>query len=134
MRPRTLVTRNALRFSGTTTPVRFSSRLAQRSNSLSSMPGMAISGEKVPAATDMLYTYLQPHLPHKTVTHPRAEPPRYLRCVHRLRLPSSPSRYRHHAGSLKSCTERRRSAASCARLLIDSAVWLAPTEVCVVVS
>ena len=32
-------------------------------------------------------------------------------------------------GSLKSATERRRSAASCARLPIDSAVWLAPCEV-----
>src|SRR5207342_355568 len=38
------------------------------------------------------------------------------------------------AGSLKSATERRRSAASCARFPIDSAVWLAPCEVCVVIS
>src|SRR4249919_468046 len=37
------------------------------------------------------------------------------------------------AGSLKSATERRRSAASCARLPIDSAVWLAPCEVCAVI-
>ena len=38
------------------------------------------------------------------------------------------------SGSLKSATERRRSAASWARLPIDSAVWLAPCEVCVVIS
>src|SRR3546814_3114048 len=37
------------------------------------------------------------------------------------------------AGSLKSATERRRSAASWARLPIDSAVWLAPCEVCAVI-
>ncbi len=37
-------------------------------------------------------------------------------------------------GSLKSATDRRRSDASCARLPIDSAVWLAPTDVCVVIS
>ncbi len=37
------------------------------------------------------------------------------------------------AGNLKSATERRRSAASCARLPIDSAVWLAPCEVCAVI-
>src|SRR5690606_26315434 len=34
------------------------------------------------------------------------------------------------AGSLKSATERRRSAASCARFPIDCAVWLAPWLVC----
>ena len=37
------------------------------------------------------------------------------------------------AGSLKSATERRRSAASCARFPIDSAVWFAPCEVCAVI-
>ena len=37
------------------------------------------------------------------------------------------------AGSLKSATERRRSAASCARFPIDSAVWFAPWEVCAVI-
>ena len=37
------------------------------------------------------------------------------------------------AGSLKSATERRRSAASCARFPIDCAVWLAPCEVCAVI-
>ncbi len=37
------------------------------------------------------------------------------------------------AGSLKSATERRRSAASCARFPIDSAVWFAPSEVCAVI-
>src|SRR5690606_19469619 len=37
-------------------------------------------------------------------------------------------------GSLKSATERRRSRARWARLPIDSAVWLAPTDVCVVIS
>ena len=37
------------------------------------------------------------------------------------------------AGSLKSATERRRSAASCARFPMDSAVWFAPWEVCAVI-
>ena len=37
------------------------------------------------------------------------------------------------AGSLKSATERRRSAASWARIPTDSAVWLAPCEVCAVI-
>ena len=37
------------------------------------------------------------------------------------------------AGSLKSATERRRSAASWARMPTDSAVWLAPCEVCAVI-
>ena len=45
-------------------------------------------------------------------------------------MPGLPFR---QAGSLKSATERRRSAASCARLPIDSAVWLAPCEVCAVI-
>jgi len=40
---------------------------------------------------------------------------------------------RRQAGSLKSATDRRSSCASCARLPIDSAVWLAPTEVCAVI-
>src|SRR5690606_7305269 len=44
-----------------------------------------------------------------------------------------PCRRPPQAGSLKSATERRRSAASWARLPIDSAVWLAPCEVCVVI-
>ncbi len=39
-----------------------------------------------------------------------------------------------HPGSLKSATERRRSLANCARLPIDSAVWLAPSDVCEVIS
>src|SRR5690606_39517109 len=43
------------------------------------------------------------------------------------------SRAPGQAGSLKSATERRRSAASWARLPIDSAVWLAPCEVCAVI-
>src|SRR5690606_35682480 len=37
------------------------------------------------------------------------------------------------AGSLKSATERRRLAASCARFPIDCAVWFAPCEVCAVI-
>ena len=49
-----------------------------------------------------------------------------LRCPDRL-LTFPPA----YAGSLKSATDRRRSCASCARLPIDSAVWLAPTDVCV---
>ena len=43
-------------------------------------------------------------------------------------------RVRRQAGSLKSATERRRSDASCARLPTDSAVWLAPCEVCAVMA
>ncbi len=41
--------------------------------------------------------------------------------------------FRPQPGSLKSATERRRSAASCARWPIESAVCLAPSEVCEVI-
>src|SRR5579883_2443644 len=71
MRARTLVTRNALRASGTTTPVRFSSRLAQRSNSLSSMPGMGESGENFPVAITMLDIH-----PRQTLIMPQSLAPR----------------------------------------------------------
>ena len=68
----------------------------------------------------------------------RAPPPAHARRVSRwenIRIISlvlrsdSPDQ----AGSLKSATERRRSAASCARFPIDSAVWFAPSEVCAVI-
>src|SRR4030095_2563058 len=52
-----------------------------------------------------------------------------LQAVHLVSFPSGVGQ----AGSLKSATERRRSAASCARLPIDCAVWLAPCEVCAVI-
>ena len=52
---------------------------------------------------------------------------RYSRAPFHVRIEPQP-------GNLKSATERRRSAANCARLPIDSAVWLAPCEVCEVIS
>src|SRR5690606_33414063 len=58
------------------------------------------------------------------------------RRTHRFEADEYRSCYRSsraQAGSLKSATERRRSAASWARLPIDSAVWLAPCEVCAVI-
>src|SRR5687768_11320551 len=72
------------------------------------------------------------------------ERPGSVRCSHVTHGRTPGARYgfavRHHAGlsfpqagSLKSATERRRSAASCARFPIDSAVWLAPCEVCAVI-
>src|SRR5690606_7462327 len=51
------------------------------------------------------------------------------RSRHRAALSVPPGQ----AGSLKSATERRRSAASWARVPIDCAVWLAPCEVCAVI-
>jgi hypothetical protein len=45
---------------------------------------------------------------------------------HRHALGPGPDASCPQPGSLKSATERRRSAASCARFPIDSAVWLAP--------
>src|SRR5690606_36104300 len=49
------------------------------------------------------------------------------------RVAQSGHRSALQAGSLKSATERRRSAASCARFPMDAAVWLAPCEVCAVI-
>jgi len=52
----------------------------------------------------------------------------------RVELGGAVERNRAQPGSLKFATERRRSLASCARLPIDSAVWLAPSDVCEVIS
>jgi hypothetical protein len=59
IRARTLVTRKALRVSGTTTPVRFSSMSAQRKNSVSSMLGMGVDGDQLPAETTMIDIHLR---------------------------------------------------------------------------
>ena len=51
--PKQQAAAKALRAAGTTTPVRFSSRAAQRANSASSMPGMDASADQLPRARAM---------------------------------------------------------------------------------